>query len=125
MAGNAARVRIGRVRMKGGGAEVRVLARQEATLVASHMREWVAGCLGDYTRPPDAYAAVAFWIFPLAPGRPFTVVGLCTETDALSIPLLVQSAATALIHDAAAESGKARALEVYGDAPPSWTPDAA
>lgn len=58
---NAARVRIGRVTMKGGGADVRVLHRDVAgPPILGQIREW-ADSQAHYVRPPDAFVAVAFW----------------------------------------------------------------
>lgn len=57
----AARVRIGRVTMKNGGADVHVLHRHVAgPAILGQIREW-ADSQAHYVRPPDAFVAVAFW----------------------------------------------------------------
>lgn len=58
---NAARIRIGRVTMKNGGADVRVLHREVAgPAILGQMRDWVDR-QAHYERAPDAFVAVAFW----------------------------------------------------------------
>src|ERR1035437_3903183 len=71
-------VRISRVRMKNGGADVRVLHRDtQGGVLAEHMRCYVTECLNK-ERPPDAYAAVALWFDAHTPGRPRYNVTYCT-----------------------------------------------
>lgn len=83
---NAARVRIGRVKMKNGGADVRVLARPEHpdNPVRHRVRLWVADVLRG--RPPDAVALVAWWTD--GDGRAAYSVSAGTYTDAVPIMLL-------------------------------------
>jgi hypothetical protein len=118
-----ARTRIGRITLKSGGS-MHVLPRVEQNDVSHHMRDWLTITL-DNDRPPDAYAAVAFHCNPDQPGNPHISIGYASVHDALPLAQLVRVAASALIHDFAAESGKRRALRAYGDEPPSWTPDPA
>lgn len=56
-----ARVRIGRVTMKAGGADLRVLHRDVVgPPILGQMRDWVDR-QAHYERAPDAFVAVAFW----------------------------------------------------------------
>ena len=119
----AARIQIGRVRMKNGGADVRVIHRDnQGSVVAGHMREWVTGALNK-ERPPDAYAAVALWFDAERPGRPAYQATYCTEIDAIPAPVLVRMAASYLIADHAAQVGACRAVETMGGEVEDWTPD--
>ena len=54
--------RIGRVRMKNGGADVRVLPSRQATGAALTLKAFVRDVLQD--APPDAVALVAWWRDP-------------------------------------------------------------
>lgn len=56
---NAARVRIGRVRMKGGGADVRVLPSSDCGLAMGKLRGWVAR-ITEAGHRPDAITATAY-----------------------------------------------------------------
>lgn len=119
----AARTRIGRVTMKNGGADVRVLHR-EATLspVAQHMREWVGGCLNK-ERVPDAYGAVAFWFDDDAPGRPGVQITYLTSTHKVPAPVLVRMIGPYLISAQAAHVGATDAIEAMGGEIDDWRPD--
>ncbi len=117
------RVRISRVIMKDGGADVRVLPWSGArNPIESHLREWTAQVLTTDT-PPVAYAAVAFWLDPETPGRPSYNVGYITQEDRLPTALLVEMAGFYLRNDFVAEMGKHRALEAVGFVPGIWDPD--
>lgn len=114
--------RISRVRMKAGGADVRVLHRDSQGLVGSHMREWLTASLsGD--RAPDAYAAVALWFNPETPGRPTYDATYCSTADMLPAPLLVRMAASYLIAEQAIHGGEQRAIEKMGYGVDDWKPD--
>lgn len=118
-----AHCRIGKVTTRS-GAVFRVVPRSPQNDVTKHIREWVSGAL-DCTRPPDAYAAVAYWFDAAEPGNPGITIGYATRHDAVPLAALVHMAGATLAHDFAAESGKRRTLRAYGDEPPSWTPDPA
>lgn len=119
-----ARTRIGRVTMKNGGADVRVLHRIPMGRVADHLHAW-CGQILDYERPPDAYAAVALWFDPETPGRPRHQATYCTVHDAIPAPLLVRMAGPYLVAEHAAFTGATRAIEAVGSEIEDWTPDGA
>lgn len=57
-----ARIRIGRVKMKAGGADVRILQSRAAdTECRERIRSWSANVLGNI-KPPHAFFAIAFWL---------------------------------------------------------------
>ena len=117
-----ARVRIVRVRMKAGGADVRVLHRAGQGDLEQHLREWVDNTLCDGTRP-DAYAAVAFWIDPATPGLPTHNTTYFTRHDGLPVPLLCQIAAAYIRQECAVAAGKSRALDALGASEGPWEPE--
>ena len=119
-----ARIRISRVKMKGGGVDVRVLLRAPESHVSSHMRAYVGKVLS-HDRPPDAYAAVSFWYDPERPGLPSYHVSFCTTHDAITQPVLVQAAAAYLVSEQAAWSGECKAVEAMGGEIEPWSPDEA
>lgn len=114
--------RISRVRMKAGGADVRVFHRDSQGFVGSHMREWLTASLSR-DRAPDAYAAVALWFDPETPGRPTYDATYCSTVDLIPSPLLVRMAASYLIAEQAIHSGEHRAIEKMGYEVDDWKPD--
>jgi hypothetical protein len=120
----AARTRIGRVIMKAGGADVRVLRRdpEKSPHIAEHIRRHFIGLL-NRERAPDAYASVAFWFDPETPGRPGYSATFCTVHDAISAPILVRMAGSYLIAEHAAHVGAYNAIEAMGYETDDWTPD--
>lgn len=109
--------------MKSGGADVVVLNRKPGrSVVESHLRAWCADVL-DKTRPPDAYAAVAFWFDPETPGRPGSHACYCTAHDALPAPALVRIAGPYLVSRHAADIGADIAITQMGGEPFDWTPE--
>ena len=117
-----ARTRIGRIRMKDGGADLHILNLPVRSVIENHMRSWVANTLG-LERPPDAYAAVAFWLDADRPGRPQFSATFCTRHDALTAPLLVRVAGAYLVAEQAASMGAAEAVEAMGGEVEDWSPD--
>ena len=87
-----------------------------------HMRAWVASAL-DADRPPDAYAAVAFWFDPQSPGQPEYNIGWRSRYDAAPLPVLCDMAARYLAVEPAAIRGTQRAIESLGYEPEGWEPD--
>lgn len=53
-------VRISRVRMKNGGADVRVLHRDPASPIIESARQFIRD-MEAYTEPPSAFVAIALW----------------------------------------------------------------
>jgi hypothetical protein len=121
---NAARTRIGRVKMKAGGADLRVLHRDPQSFVIEHAREWLVG-LVDTDKPPNAYAAVAFWVDADNPGHPGYRVTYCTRTEAMTPAVLVRCAAEQIRAEHSTQAGSERALEKMGYEPEDWKPDGA
>ncbi len=119
---NAARTRISRVRMKAGGADVRVFHRDPQGVVGYHMREWLGASLNK-ERQPDAYCAVALWFDPETPGRPMYNATYCSSHDAIPSPLLVRISAAYLVAEQAMHGGEQRALEKMGYEVDDWKPD--
>lgn len=118
-----ARIRIGRIRMKNGGADVRVIHRDSNVgFVATHMREYVADVLNK-NRSPDAYAAVAFWFDDDTPGRSAYLATYCTRHPAVNPPALVRMAAAQLISEQSVNEGSDRAIRAMGGSTEDWTPD--
>jgi hypothetical protein len=118
-----ARIRIGRVTMKAGGADVRVFQSGNHTgHVAQHMRAWLSGVM-QRDREPDAYAAVAFWIDKDMPGHPWHQTTYATHHDSLPLPILVRLAAEQIAAELPSHVGSERAIEAMGGAVESWTPD--
>lgn len=120
----AARVRIGRIRMKGGGADLYVLPRRRQSEIAQHMQAWTKIVLEE-GRPPDAYAAVAFWINPDAPGRCEYNIGFLSRHDALPLPVLSRVAAAYLGDMSPVARGAQHAVEHLGYTPEDWEPEPA
>lgn len=53
-------VRISRVRMKNGGADVRVLHRNPSSPIIESARQFIRD-MEAYTEPPSGFVAIAFW----------------------------------------------------------------
>lgn len=107
--------------MKDGGAEIHILNRAARNDVERHLREWSALIMGD-SRPPDAYAAIAFYVDPATPGRPSYNVGYFTQNDGLPTTLLVEIAGLYLRNDMIAQVAKGRTLEELGWPQGIWDP---
>ena len=103
----AARIRIGRIRMKNGGADVRVLNSAVVdTECAGRMRRWLARSLANGSRP-DAFVAVAFTMDSEYAGGVATVTAWYSgraELQTELLPILTERAVTRQIAMAAAES---------------------
>ena len=108
--------------MKAGGADLHVIPRQRQSEIAQHMQAWTKVVLGD-DRPPDAYAAVAFWIDPDAPGRCEFNIGFLTRHNAMPLPVLSRAAAAYLADMSPAERGAQRAAQDMGYTPKGWEPE--
>lgn len=118
-----ARIQIGRVKMKNGGADVRVLHQdRQDSILKAHMRASVTHVL-NRERPPDAYASVALWFDLKTPGRPRYYATYCTTHDAIPAPLLVRMAGPYLISEHAIHTGACRAIEDMTGEVEDWTPD--
>lgn len=118
---NAARTRIGRIKLKAGG-EVVMLNRPKAGEVNQHMRESVAFRLDE--RQWDAYVLFVIGADPETPGCPWANVSYCSSSDHFPIGALGEIAAAYLIRDLAAQRGASEALNRLGYADDGWEPEA-
>ena len=110
---NAARTRIGRVKMKNGGADVRVLHRNPARIVRSigDFAKEVAA----YSDPPSAFVAVAFW--PSDDGEPWRTSHLIrwdTCDPDLPLPRLTRVAAAQIAEHGTEERALDRTMRSLG-----------
>ena len=78
-----AHCRIVRVRMKAGGADVRVLRSREPTKAVLALKAFVVNVLDDGP-PPDAVACVAWWRDPDGSAAPW--VSTAQQTDCPDFP---------------------------------------
>ena len=116
-----AAVRIGRVRMKAGGADVRVLRSSVAdTECTRRMRSWLSRALSGGARP-DAFVALSFTLGDDYHGGVATVTAWHSEHHALQtdlLPMLTERVLTRQITAAATEASIMRELGyVYEDEP--------
>lgn len=116
------RTRISRIKLKDGGAEIHILNRGARNDVEHHLREWMALIMGD-PKPPDAYAAIAFYVNDDTPGRPSYNVGYVTCDHRLPTTLLLEIAGHYLRNDLIAEIAKGRTMEELGYSHDPWEPD--
>lgn len=118
----AARIQIGRIRMKNGGADVRVLHPKTLTATQQHLKQTVNYILG-IEPPVDAYAIVGLWVEPKSPGTPAYEANFYSSAPEIPVPLVVQMAGPYLTNEHAALMGKSQALAELGYVSKDWTPD--
>ncbi len=87
----AARVRIGRVKMKNGGADVRVLDREPAGEIIGRAHDLISDAMEDRVRP-SAFVGMFFWRDDEEPWRPIYRLAWQTIDPNLSLPLLMRTA---------------------------------
>lgn len=120
----SARVQIGRVRMKNGGADVRVLRAGPLPPVTQHMTKWVRSIVCDYpNNPPDAYAAVALWFDAANPAYPGCETMVYSKCAALPPAIVVRIAGPTLADEYRARCAASLALSMLGYDDGDWTPD--
>lgn len=83
--------RIGRVRLKAGGAAVRLLPSPEPGEMATRLRLFGRAVLTKADREPDAMVLVAWWFE--GDGLPAYAVNVTTNSDRAPLPLLPALAA--------------------------------
>ena len=111
----AARVRIGRVTLKGGGADVRVLTPDRApSEVLEHMRWWVDACARNPGGIPDGFVAVAFRVQPDVPQHPATRTAFHSAHAQLPIWLLPDLARQVLLVDMQCDVSERSVMELLG-----------
>jgi hypothetical protein len=99
---NAAHCRIGRVRMKNGGADVRVLHTAPTDGISAAIRGLARDC-EQYSEPPSAFVAIAFWAADKEPWRPPYLFRWLTRDPDLPLPRLMRVAADQIAVRAAVE----------------------
>jgi len=119
----AARVRIGRVRLKG-GADLRVLQFKPIGAVGKDALEWVRN-LARYPEPPTSFVAVAFWANPKEPWRPDYTIGWTTIDPDMPLQRLMRSAASQIEGFGPAVTAESRVMHKLGYVPIDDPDDAA
>lgn len=118
----SARTRIGRVKMKAGGADVRVIHTPAAdTECRNRVRSWSSDVLGD-TDPPHAFFAVALWLDPGTVGGVTTKSGWWSDRHELQYDMLPELAVRVIrrqITNTAAESNIMRSLGYSDESDPA------
>lgn len=116
-----ARIRIGRVRMKNGGADVRVLYRDPLPRVTGRIREFQERVQG-YDEPPSAFVGIAFWRYDAEPWRPSYVISWDTIDPNLPMPRLFRLAAAEIDSEGVVQMAESRVMHNIGYVPDD-TPD--
>ena len=115
-----ARVRIGRVTMKNGGADVRVLLPASHGKIIARARELISRVLQDPERP-SAFIGIFFWRDDKEPWRPSFSLGWDTEDPNLPLARLFRVAASEIEAMGAAVKAEDRVMRnlgyVTGDEP--------
>lgn len=109
----AAKVRIGRVRMKNGGADVRVLHRAPPGKIESRIRGLAAEA-SSYGEQPSAFVGVVFWRSADEPWRPSYSLTWDTQDPDLPLPRLFRVAASEIDALAAAIKAEDRVMRNLG-----------
>lgn len=118
----AARVRIGRVTLKGGGADLRVLTPDRTpSEVLQHMRTWVDLCARNPDGPPDGFVAVSFRIQPEVPQHPATRTGFFSAHPSLPTWLLPDLARQILLVDMQCDVSERNIMGLLGYEPDDGT----
>lgn len=107
-----ARTRIGRVRMKNGGADVRVLHRDPDSRIVSAARDFVRD-MERYEEPPTAYVAIAYWASDDETRRPH-IIGWDTCDPGLTLPRLMAVASTQIADESAVLIAEHRVMRRLG-----------
>jgi hypothetical protein len=121
---NAARTRIGRVKFKQGGPNVRVLERRRDGIVLMHLRESLVTIM-NLARPPDAHFLVTLRFEPETPGSPAFNMQCCSSHDGLPMAHLAEIGAAILKMEASSWRSEVRTLRSLGVEPEEWDPETA
>ena len=119
----AARVRIGRVKLKG-GADLRVLQFPATCEVTKSALLWARN-LARYREPPSCFVAVAFWPAPKEPWRPEYTIGWSTRDPDMPLHRLMRSAAAQIEGFGPTISAEAAVMHNLGYLPVDDPDDAA
>ena len=88
---NGARIRIARVKMKAGGADLRVLDRNPDSRIIKRITDLAADGRS-YAEPPSAFVGILFWRDDAEPWRPSYSVAWDTIDPNLPLPRLMRVA---------------------------------
>ena len=110
---NAARTRIGRVTLKNGGADLRVLHQNPAGKIVSHMRAF-ADVLSKHAIPPCSYIAVAYWANEEEPWLADYQVTWTTESAQFPHYVLFERASALFAVEAASDIAESRVMASLG-----------
>ncbi len=117
---SAPHCRIGRVRMKAGGAEVRVIPQSGADNgTRTRIRAWMAEVMDK--RPPDAVVMVAWWAE--GDGCPVHATSAATYHDAFPLKVLPDMAAAEVRTHLQLWWAESRVMRVLGYVPGGTDPD--
>jgi hypothetical protein len=119
----AARVRIGRVKLKD-GADLRVLQFPPTCEVAKVAMRW-ARALVKYDEMPSCFVAIAFWATTDEPWRPHYTIGWTTRDPDMPMQRLMRNAASQIEHYGAAIQAEAAVMHELGYVPVDDPDDAA
>lgn len=109
-----ARTRIGRIKMKAGGAEIRLLHQEKAGEVVMALRAW-GEHLATYDAPPLAYVAIAFWPDDIGqPWRKRHDLTWLTRDPAMSMPMLMAQSAAQIAVEAPITLAVDRTMRTLG-----------
>lgn len=109
-----ARVRIGRVTMKAGGADVRVLYQAPRGKIIARARELISTAEADRSDLPSAFVGVFFWRDDKEPWRPSFSLGWDTEDPNLPLARLFRVAASEIEAMGAAVKAEDRVMRKLG-----------
>jgi hypothetical protein len=109
----AARTRVGRVTMKNGGADVRVLHRAPQGEVISRAQTLISDAM-QYDDRPTAFVGIFFWRDDREPWRPTYSLGWDTRDPNLPFPRLMRVAAAEIAEFSATAKAEDRVMRALG-----------
>ena len=110
---NAARIRIGRVKMKAGGADVRVLNRNPDGKIIERARELITKAQS-FEDEPSAFVGIFFWRDDREPWRATYSIAWDTIDPNLPLPRLMRVAAAEIGCHAAMEKAEYKVMHRLG-----------
>jgi len=110
---NQARTRIGRVTLKNGGADLRVLHPRPSGKIVAHLRAFADALHAD-VNPPSAYIAVAYWANEKEPWLADYHIAWNTESAHFPHYVLFERASALLATDAAAQIAEGQVMKSLG-----------
>lgn len=110
---NAARTRIGRVTMKGGGADVRVIYRPQDTECRARLRSWASNVLAA-AEPPHAFFAIAYRYDPAMPAGADATLAWWSDHSAFPIEMLPARACVSINRAIINNTAEAQVMRALG-----------